>query len=73
MFICQAHYSGDVDKTPPVSMIQGHHLLQVSNEGAWVGGYLADRTGDYRAGFVLTASMQMLCAISYVPIAFMVP
>lgn len=41
--------------------------------GAWVGGYLADRTGDYRAGFVLTASMQMLCAISYVPIAFMVP
>eukprot|EP00434_Breviolum_minutum_P014579 symbB.v1.2.012852.t2/scaffold875.1/size155714/1 len=39
--------------------------------GAWVGGYLADRTGDYRAGFVLTASVQMICAVSYVPVAFM--
>lgn len=41
--------------------------------GAWVGGYLADKTGDYRAGFVLTASVQMICAVSYVPVAFMVP
>ena len=41
--------------------------------GAWVGGYLADRTGDYRAGFLLTASIQMICGVSYVPVAFMVP
>ncbi|CAK9014253.1 Hypothetical protein SCF082_LOCUS12269 [Durusdinium trenchii] len=41
--------------------------------GAWVGGYLADLTGDYRAGFSLTAGVHMLCAMLYVPVAFMVP
>ena len=41
--------------------------------GAWVGGFLADRTGDYRLSFALTAGMQLLCAVSLIPIAFMVP
>eukprot|EP00438_Fugacium_kawagutii_P023549 Skav200904 [mRNA] locus=scaffold1581:332424:334331:+ [translate_table: standard] len=40
---------------------------------AWLGGYLADRTGDYRAGFVLTGGIHMLCAVCYVPMAFLVP
>ena len=41
--------------------------------GAWVGGFLADRTGDYRLSFALTAGLQLLCAVSLIPIAFMVP
>lgn len=41
--------------------------------GAWVGGYLADRTGDYRAAFVLTGILQATGALALAPVALWLP
>ncbi|CAE7256967.1 unnamed protein product [Symbiodinium pilosum] len=41
--------------------------------GAWIGGYLADRTGDYRTSFLLTGAMHVASAVVFIPIACMVP
>ncbi|CAE7557907.1 unnamed protein product [Symbiodinium natans] len=41
--------------------------------GAWVGGLLADRTGDYRASFLLTGAVHIASSVIFVPVACMVP
>eukprot|EP00439_Symbiodinium_sp_Y106_P041311 s249_g5.t1 len=41
--------------------------------GAWIGGVLADRTGDYRASFLATGCIHVACASVFIPVARMVP
>jgi len=46
----------------------------VSNgAGAWLGGYLADRTGDYRTAFELTGSLHGIFAVLLIPVACWLP
>ena len=41
--------------------------------GAWLGGWLADQTGDYRTGFELTATVHCASAFLLIPVALWLP